>query len=213
MTQTKLGWPPHASRGKQPWRMASAAGTLARQSGFSFLVTARRKTAMIVASFPAFRRPWGRRYIFPMPAAEKTIVIGSSNGWLMLEGELSRVQAFNPLRKAKVFFPPSRNRYFEYFWLIKKAVFVPPKAGLGRNNSPALAAILRVRVEMLGVGLRRRRRRRLDVSPKNFVPGTREKQLSRYHGPRREALRARREEQRPGLRPRRREALLLRFFV
>ena len=145
MTQTKLGWPPHASRGKQPWRMASAAGTLGRQSGFSFLVTARRKTATIVASFPAFPRPRGRRYIFPMPAAEKTIVIGSSNGWLMLEGELSRVQAFNPLRKAKVFFPPSRNRYFEYFWSIKKAVFAPPKAGLGRNNSPALVAILRVR--------------------------------------------------------------------
>ena len=61
-------------------------------------------------------------------------------------------------------------------------------------------------VEMLGVGLRRRRRRRLDGSRKNFVPGAREKQLSRYRGPRREALRARGEEPRSGLRPRRRSS-------
>ena len=92
--------------------------------------------------FPSFSEAMGRRYIFSIPAPEKTIVIGSSNGWLMLAGELSRVQAFNPLTKAKVFFPPSSYYRFGCFRSVQKAVFVPPKPGLGRINSPLLVVIL-----------------------------------------------------------------------
>ena len=133
----------------KPWGAAMADGLCRRNPGPSIWILLPRynkeENRDDCCEFPSFSEAMGRRYIFPLPTAEKTIVIGPSNGWLMLEGELSPVQAFNPVTKAKVFFPPSRNRCFEYFWAIKKAVFVPPKAGLGRNNSPALAAILRVR--------------------------------------------------------------------
>ena len=126
----------------KPWRAAMADGLCRRNPVPSIWLLFpphtiyREENHEDCCEFRSFSEAMRRRYIFRMPAAE-TLVIGSWNGWLLLEDESSRVQAFNPLTEANVFFPPSDG-----VCSIGKAIVVPPKAGLDRSNSPVLVATL-----------------------------------------------------------------------
>ena len=128
----------------KPWRAAMADGLSRRKHVPSIWLVfppgTKEERHEACCEFESFSEAMAPRYIFRRPAAEETIVIGCSNGWLLMEGKFSRMQAFNPLTKAKVVFPP-----LDDFFSIGKAVVVPPKAGLGRSNSPVLVAILRTR--------------------------------------------------------------------
>ena len=133
----------------KPWRAAMADGLCRRSpkplSWFLLPHYSKEENRFDFCEFLSFLDAEQHRNIFSMPAAEKTAVIGSSNGWLMLETKVSPVLAFNPLTKAKVFFPSSSECCYGCFRSIQKAVILSPIAGLGRSNSPHLVAILRLR--------------------------------------------------------------------
>ena len=129
----------------KPWREGMADGLCRRRPMPSIWLLVPHQSEEedddLLFEFPSFSEGMTRSYFFTMPSV-KARVIGTSRGWLLLEDDLTRLQAFHPLTKTRVVFPFSGSRHRE----IKKVVFLhrggdqrPPVLALLRRYEPELA--------------------------------------------------------------------------
>ncbi|XP_078429388.1 uncharacterized protein LOC144701454 [Wolffia australiana] len=142
------------------WRKAMADEFTRRPPSPSvwFLLPRRRDDGSYdgVLECPTFSDDGDRTYVFSVPcttvSSHKLNVIGTSQGRVIMEDELSRLYALNPLTKTTLAFPPISGAHFiKGLGSYRKAVFVPNKPGRGAEDRPAVFVLKGGKVMKPGV--------------------------------------------------------------